>query len=89
MAKIFKGKWRVHVKSLFEEIIENGGPGVTIMDKPLRITYSLLAEAASRAMEIQDKELISIFSRLAMYQETDPYSEHYDKEATEKAINKQ
>lgn len=81
-------KWRSNVKGLFEEMLENGGPSMRVMDKPLRITYAILQEAATRAMKLQDEELISIFCRLAMYEESDLYSKQYDRTTTEKLIRK-
>jgi hypothetical protein len=80
-------KWRSNVKSLFNEIRENGGHSVAIMNIPLRITYSILREAAQRAVELQDGKLIAIFARLSMYEEADQYSKLYDKEKTETLIS--
>ena len=84
----FKGVWKSNIKALFEEIIEAGGPSVDIMHMPLRITYLILREAAQRALELQDEKLISIFCKLAMYEESDPYNPNYDKEKILSLIDK-
>lgn len=70
--------WRSHVKKLFEEIIEHGGHAVSAAHTPLRLTYSILIEVAQRANELQDPKLNSLMARLALYEECDPASPHYN-----------
>jgi len=80
-------KWQSNVKALFEEIL-NSNSNMAILDKPLKITYSILREAATRAMELQDEKLIAIFCRLALYEEADPYSDNYDEKAVKEIVNR-
>jgi len=69
--------WRSNVKALFEEMIENGGHAIASCHMPLKITYAILTEVAQRANELQDPKLNSLMARLALYDECNPYSEHY------------
>lgn len=79
--------WQCHVKNLFTEIVECND-NMWIMSAPLKILYGILQNAAQRAIEIQDKELIKIFCRLAMYKESDPTDkENYDAEKMKSLIN--
>lgn len=70
-------QWKANVKALFEEIIENGGHAVAATHMPLKITYSILREVANRANELGDPKLNALMCRLALYEESDPFSEHY------------
>lgn len=56
------------------------------MRTPLRITLSILHEAAICALELNDPKLIAIMCRLTLYAQSDPYDKAFDAEATEKAI---
>lgn len=77
--------WRVHVPSLFKEILNN--PGTSILRTPLRITSDILAEVASRAIELNDPKLNALMCQLTLFEQSDPYSKGYDADATQKTIN--
>jgi len=82
-------KWRSNVKGMFEEIIECGGHNLAAMRMPLKITYTILAEVAQRANELQDPELNSLMARLCLFDDCNPYSEHYKgREFTQRVIDK-
>ena len=69
--------WKVHVKSLFEEVVK--GSGQPIYKLPLHMTYGLLLEVAEAASRINDPELNALMCRLTLYAIADPYDkEHYD-----------
>jgi hypothetical protein len=69
--------WKVHVRSLFEEIIK--GSGQSIYKLPLHMTHGLLLEVAEAASRINDPELNALMCKLALYAISDPYDkEHYD-----------
>lgn len=80
--------WSSHVPQLFKEIIENGGPSMYAVHMPLKITLSILLEAAKRAIELQDEKLIAIFCRLTLYEDSDPYHKNYDEEKTKSLVKK-
>lgn len=78
--------WRVNTTSLLEEIVVNGGPGIAIMRIPLSIFKSILGEVAERALELNDPKLNALMCRLALYEQSDPYSKDYNPELTRKTI---
>jgi hypothetical protein len=79
--------WRVNTVSLLNEIAINGGPGVSIMKIPLTIFKCVLGEVAQRALELNDPKLNALMCRLALYEQSDPYSKDYNEELTNKTIN--
>lgn len=78
--------WKSQIRSLFEEIMENGGPAVAILHTPLRITYGILRGAAKRAAELQDDEMIGWMCRLGLYEFSDPAHKDFDEKRTDKYI---
>ncbi len=80
--------WRVNTTALFREIVEGSTKNETeVFRQPLRILSSVLGEVAFRALELNDPKLNALMCRLALYEESDPYSPEYDEKATDKAIN--
>jgi len=71
--------WRCHTTRLFEEILVN--PGCAMLQQPLIILRSLLAEVAQRCIEINDDKLNLLMLRLTLYECADPLSENYDPDA--------
>jgi hypothetical protein len=84
MAELPKLKWRIHLPSLFEEILNN--PSTSILRIPLNILSNLLAEVAKRASEINDNQLNALMVRLTLYSVADPKSPDYDREIVEQVI---
>lgn len=80
-----KMQWQSHVRGLFDEIIENAGPGtagpVTV---GLKLTYGILQEVAQRALELDDPQLNALMCRLAMFSFADPYSKDYNHDVVAK-----
>lgn len=80
-----KLNWKVNTPQLLKEIQNN--EGTTILRIPLQILANILAELSERAIELNDTKLNGIMCRLALYDQSDPYSENYDRGMTEKAIS--
>ncbi len=78
-------KWRLHISNLIERVLENSQ--TQVLKQPMLILRSILIEAAMRAAELGDPQLISIMTRLTMYDFCDPQDPNYDKERTERTIN--
>ena len=76
--------WRVHTRSLFEEVLSNKTTGP--LHQPLNIAYSLLQGVAKRASELNDPALNALMCRLTLYAIADPYSPDYDLELTNRLI---
>lgn len=69
-------KWRCNTMGLLNEIAGNNG--VAILKVPLNIFKNILGEVAERALELNDHKLNQLMCRLALYEESDPYSPEYD-----------
>lgn len=82
--KITKLKWSVHTPELIKEIIECSG--IDIYRIPLSIFLNTLRQTAARAAEINDPKLNEMMCRLALYSVSDPHSEDYDAELTNRTI---
>lgn len=80
--------FKVHVRKMFDEIRECGGPAIKIMDKPIAILYGIICKAAERAGEINDDEMIGYFCRLGLYEFSDPSHKDYDADLTNAYIQK-
>jgi hypothetical protein len=80
--------WKVHIPSLFNEIVENGGLGTSIFRVPLSITSRILGEVAQRALELNDPKLNALMCRLTLYEQSDPYSKEYNPKLTNDTISK-
>lgn len=85
--KDIRSLWKADTKSLFEEILECGGPGVRFLNSPLKIIYGIMQEGAQRAIELQDEKMISIFARLGVY-EAATDTKHHDHKKICKLIEK-
>lgn len=83
-SKDFLG-WKVNSPQLIKEISENNSMG--ILKIPLTIFSKMLSMVAERASELNDDELNGLMCRLAFYEISDPYSNEYDEELTQKTIN--
>jgi hypothetical protein len=79
-------EWRVNTAGLLREII-SANPSLSILARPIQIFGIILSEVGTRAAELNDPELNKLMARLALYAETDPYSEHYSKEITDKLLS--
>jgi len=79
-------KWRVNTPQLLKEIQNNHG--TSILRKPLAILGGILAEVAERAIELNDPKLNALMCRLALYEESDPYSPEYNPDLVNETINK-
>lgn len=77
--------WKVNTVGLLKEILNNN-PNMAILAHPLQIFSNLLAEVADRVKELNDPRLMALMCRLALFEESDPYSKSYDKEMTEQTI---
>lgn len=77
--------WRVNTCGLLKEIQVN--KGTAILAQPLQIFANILGEVAARALELNDPQMNALMCRLALYEQSDPYSPQYDKKLTEKTIN--
>ena len=77
--------WKVHTPGLLKEILNN--PGTGILTQPLRIFSDILAEVAQRAIELKDRELMALMCRLALFEESDPYSAKSDLKKCNDLIN--
>ena len=78
--------WRVNTRGLIREVFNN--PGTEALSIPFNMFIRLLIMVAERASEINDDKLNALMCRLALYEQSDPYSEHYDAEMTDLAIRK-
>lgn len=84
--KTIKAQWKVHTPGLLKEILTNNQ--TQVLQIPLQIFASLLAEVATRASEIGDAEMNALMCRLALYEISDPYSKEYDAKLTKSIIEK-
>jgi hypothetical protein len=62
--------WKVHVPNLLREILNN--PTTAVLAQPLNIFGNLLAQVASRAIEMDDPALNILMLRLTLYDQADP-----------------
>lgn len=83
--KTKKVQWRVNTPQLLREVLSN--PSASILSKPLNIFGKILAQVGERASELNDPKLNALMCRLSIYEISDPYSENYDAELTNKIIN--
>lgn len=84
--KTEKLEWKVNTGGLLKEIIQYN-PTMAILARPIQIFGIILSEVGECAARINDPELNKLMARLAIYAETDPYSEFYSKEITEKLLS--
>lgn len=77
--------WKVHVPNLLSEIMNNSGAAVLRI--PLLTLANLLQQVASRAIELDDKELNRLMLRLTLYSVADPHSEKYDAKGVAEYLN--
>ena len=84
--KTIKAQWKVHTPGLLKDILTNNQ--TQVLQIPLQIFASLLAEVATRASELGDPQMNALMCRLALYEISDPYSKEYDAELTKSIIKK-
>jgi len=81
-----KLQWKIHLPRLLSETIPgntmDGSGGV--LRQPLNILIGIMRELTERAIKINDPELNIIMCRLALYEESDPFSDNYDPEIINK-----
>lgn len=75
--KSIDGLWKVNTVALLREIGENS-PSVGIMRQPINIFGRILEQVAGRALELNDPKMNRLMCRLALYEQSDPYSKDYD-----------
>lgn len=83
-ATIVTGKaqeWKIHTTRLLEEILIN--PQMAALVVPINIFQRVLAEVAERAIELDDDTLNRLMLRLTLYDQGDPYSKGYVKNAAD------
>lgn len=78
--------WRVNTVSMLREMVE-ANPTAHIFKQPVNILGRILAEVAERAIELNDPKLNQLMCRLALYEQSDPYSPLYDKKKTEYVLS--
>lgn len=78
--------WKSHLCNLFEEVLKN--PGAQILEKPLQLTLGIIKQAADRAIELDDPVLLFHFSRLSIYEISDPQNKKYDPDILNHLIKK-
>lgn len=78
--------WRVNTVSMFKEMVNNN-PGMGIFKSPINILGQILAQVSNRAIELNDPKLNRLMCRLALYEQSDPYSPNYDKEMMAKVFS--
>jgi hypothetical protein len=72
--------FRCHTPNLLKEIMCNNH--MSILVQPMRIFQDLLAQVATRAIELDDEKLNKLMVRLTLFEQADPASPHYSKEIT-------
>lgn len=77
-------EWKVNTAALIKEIGSNNVMG--FLSKALMIFMHILAEVGEEAARINDPVLNGLMCRLAIYEISDPYSGHYDKELLEEVM---
>lgn len=77
-------QWRVHTSRLLQEVGCN--PSCAILAMPLNIFSGLLAQVATRAIELDDEQLNVLMMRLTLYDQADPYSPGYDQAAVDRLL---
>lgn len=82
-----KLQWKVNTPQLLKEIGENN-PTLSMMGAPLQIFANILTEVAQRAIELNDDQLNALMCRLALYEESDPYSKDFNQKLVDKVIEK-
>lgn len=78
--------FRTHTKKLFEEIVQNGGPGCWVFHRPLQILYDTLRQVATRSAELNDLVLNALMCRLTLYTMADPTEPDYDPERLKRIL---
>lgn len=83
-------EWRANTPALLKEMVECGSTNGNVMGAfrtPINIFLGILAEVAQRAIELDDPKLNALMCRLSLYDESDPYSDGYNKQLTELTIS--
>jgi hypothetical protein len=71
-----KVSWKVHTPNLLQEVLNNNSTGILL--RPLQLMGHLLAAVATRAAELNDRELNRLMLQLTLYEKADPSSKEYD-----------
>ncbi len=79
---------KVHARCMFDEILQSNN-NMRIFNMPFRMFMLILSNAAKRAAELGDEEMIGYFCRLSIYAFSDPEcKEEYNHSETKKYIDK-
>ena len=76
MATEKKMAWKVHTPNLLQEVLNNNSTGMLL--RPLQLMGHLLAVVATRAAELNDRELNKLMLQLTLYEKADPSSKKHD-----------
>jgi hypothetical protein len=79
-------QWKVNTPQLLREILSNDQ--MVCLSSPLSILSNILAELGERCADINDDKLNALMCRLAIYDISDPYSDNFNEELTQKTIEK-
>jgi hypothetical protein len=74
-------EWKVQTACLLQEILKNND--TAILTIPLQIFASLLGDVATRAAELNDRQLNKLMLQLSLYSAADPTSPDYDRKVME------
>lgn len=88
MDKKIDGKelfWRVNTPQLLKEILVNSQ--VATLSKPITIFSRLLAQISEVSIKLHSPALAYIMCKLAMYEESDPYSKEFSQDKVDMAID--
>lgn len=77
--------WRCNTAAMLKEIINNN-KDLGILKIPFKIFGDMLYELGEISARINDPELNSMMCRLAIYDQSDPYSPNYDPELVSNTI---
>jgi len=80
-----KLEWKVNTPQLLKEILVNNE--TSALRIPIAVFGRILAEVSDRALQLNDPKLNALMCRLALYEESDPYSKEYNEELTMQTID--
>ena len=78
-------QWKVNTPRLLKEILANNE--TQILKHPIQILASILASVSNRCVELNDPILNGLMCRLALYEQSDPYSKEFSQEMTDYTID--
>ena len=78
-------QWKVNTPQLLKEILASNE--TQILKYPLQIFSLVLAEVSQRCLELNDPILNGLMCRLALYEQSDPYSKEFNQAMTDYTID--